>query len=366
MKIKILIEEKKSVKVYLDRIENLVKILNQENLSNRSVILTHKKLWNLYCKKFKDIDKKLIFFPEGEVVKEIKYIEYVYTKLLKYKVDRTTPILILGGGVLGDLGGFVASTYMRGLPYVQIPTTLLAMVDSSIGGKTAVNLKQGKNLVGSFYQPKVVICDLYLLGTLPEKEIYSGYGEILKYAVINRKIFHILSSHEKEKFISTPFPINNLTKKLILECIKTKLEIVKKDEKETTGLREKLNLGHTIAHGIESVTGYKVYTHGEAVILGLVTELWISKMLNLISYSDGGKIFNLINYYIDKEKISSQITNIEPEKIYTKLQYDKKVRTGKIRFVLPTGIGKIKTVEKVPKNVVINSLKSMYLWIKEK
>jgi 3-dehydroquinate synthase len=362
MKVKIEIKERKKISVHLDKIERIQSIIKKEGIFYTKILLiTHKKLWSLYKNKFKNLKFEKMFLPEGEEIKSLKYLEFLYLEFLRKKVDRKSLVLIFGGGVLGDLVGFACSTYMRGINYIQIPTTLLAMVDSSIGGKTAVNLKFGKNLVGSFYQPKIILCDTELLKSLPKKEIYNGLGEILKYAVINKKIFNLLASKDASLDVNSRF-----FKNLILECIKTKLEIVKKDEKEITGIREKLNLGHTIAHAIEAVCGYKVYSHGEAVILGLLAENFISKELGFLLDEDYEKIISLINRYTSDKSFESNLIDIDEKKIFEFIKFDKKFYQKRYRFALPIKIGEVKTVENISKRIIIDSISYVKKWMKEK
>ncbi len=368
MNLEIQINEQKIVKVFLTSIESLTRILKKEMLNNKIITVTHKNLWKLYHKKFETLNiHKTIFLPEGEQIKNISYLSFLYTKFLELHIDRQSVIIIFGGGVLGDLCGFAAATFMRGIPYVQIPTTLVAMVDSSIGGKTAINFYKGKNIVGNFYQPRIILCDLLLLKTLPQKELYNGFAEILKYAILNKKIFNMLETNKTEflSFIMKKSQ-SKFVKDLILSCIKTKLEIVQQDEKELTGLREKLNLGHTIAHAIESVTKYKIYSHGECVILGLVAESYLAAKLKILPWYKFIKILDLVDFYTKNMRFNKKIVSIKPQQIYFHLQYDKKVRNENIRFVLPKDIGMTKTVSNVPKEVVIDAIKYLFNWINSK
>ncbi len=365
MKKKIKILEEKTISIYLDKIEKLNTILEKEKISYTNLlVVTHSNLWQLYKDKFKTITDKVVFIPQGEKTKSIKYLLFLYKEFLRNKLDRRSLVLTFGGGVVGDIVGFAAGTFMRGIDYVQIPTTLLAMVDSSIGGKTAVNLQEGKNLVGIFYQPRLTLCDLDVLKTLNEKEILNGFGEILKYALINKRIYDILENCDKHKIINVPFKENNYTRKLILECISTKLDIVKQDEKEKKQIREKLNLGHTIAHAIESTTKYKTYTHGEAVIIGLIVESFLAETVKVLPKSQLTKILSLIKKFVNLD-ICKNFLNLDDKQLINKIKLDKKTYQQKIfRFALPLKIGNVKVIEEIQEEKILHSLKRAKMWIK--
>lgn len=362
MKKKVVIEEKKEILVAVDNLENMYKIFPTKY--DNSVVVTHRSIYEIYKSKIKTITKDKIFLPEGEKIKSFKYLVYLYKKFLEKKLTRRSLVIIVGGGVLGDLVGFAAATYMRGVSYIQVPTTLLAMVDSSIGGKTAIDIKEAKNLIGSFYQPKLILCDFAFLSSLPEKEILNGFGEIVKYAIINKRIFEMLSSANKDEIFSVPFPINDLTKKLILECINTKLQIVKEDEKETLGMREKLNLGHTIAHAIEASCGYKYYSHGEAVFLGVLAETYISYKLDILKELEYRKIIELIDKYVEHFKLSKKILMTSVNKIFYHIKFDKKFYKNNYRLVLPLSIGNVKTIDFVPKQLIKESIDFLKKWLR--
>ncbi|MCS7230598.1 MAG: 3-dehydroquinate synthase [Elusimicrobiota bacterium] len=364
MKTTIEIKDIKQITVYLRNLESISDVIKKEiGDYTKLLIVTHKKLWNLYKDKFKNLTFLLLFLPEGEKIKSFEFVKFLLYKFLKFKIDRRSLIAIFGGGVLGDLVGFVVSVYMRGINYIQVPTTLLAMVDSSIGGKTGINLEYGKNLIGSFYQPRIIFCDISLLNSLPQKEIYNGLGEILKYSIINKKIFDLLNNKKEKFLLKNLIEENNFSKNLIFECIKTKLKIVKEDEKEKIGIREKLNLGHTIAHAIEASTNYDVYSHGEAVILGLVAESYLSLLLKILNRRDFDKILDLINFYIKDKKFSKVLVKIPESKIFEFIKYDKKFYKKNFRFALPIKIGKVSTVENISQNFILKSISFLKEWL---
>jgi 3-dehydroquinate synthase len=214
-------------------------------------------------------DVYLSSVPSGEPSKSIARMEILLHRLAQQKIPRSGTIIALGGGVIGDLAGFVAATYLRGINFVQVPTTLLAMVDSSVGGKTGVNLPEGKNLVGAFHQPKLVVADLDTLKTLPAKEFAAGMAEVIKYGAIKDKVLF-------DRVAKGVKPDDSDLDEIVEKCVAIKARIVEEDEFETKGQRALLNFGHTIGHAIEKATGYKTYLHGEAISLGMRAAAWLS------------------------------------------------------------------------------------------
>ena len=269
--------------------------------------------------------------PAGEGTKSFKYLADVCDWLLSKKPERKTTIIALGGGVIGDLAGFAASVVLRGINFIQIPTTLLAQVDSSVGGKTAVNSKHGKNLVGAFYQPKLVLADIDVLKTLPKREFLSGYAEIIKYGLINKpEFFEWLDSNDLKKE-------ENLAKAIYESC-KAKAEIVSADEREG-GVRALLNLGHTFGHAFEAETGFSdKLLHGEGVALGIVCAFKFSEKLGLCN--DADKVvqhFEKVGLPTNPRKL---IKKWNVNKLIEHMKSDKKVADGKMVFILAKGIGK--------------------------
>ena len=263
--------------------------------------------------------------PSGENSKSFSVAEKVCEALARSRVDRSGVIVALGGGVVGDLGGFVASIYARGIPYVQVATTVMAQVDSAVGGKTAINLQAGKNLVGSFYQPSLVIADTDVLETLPERVKNEGLAEVIKYGVIAQPdLLDILS----QPSLSDLGP-------LIADCVSVKARIVAKDERENSGERALLNFGHTIGHGIEAVAGYGTMLHGEAISLGMKAALWLSTQKAGFPESDYLRIVSLLKKCSLPTVLPSRFpTEAIIEKVFT----DKKFVRGEIRFVLASGL----------------------------
>lgn len=273
--------------------------------------------------------------PDGEKYKNFDTIKKIFDMLLKQNMDRSSSIIALGGGVIGDMGGFVASTLKRGVSLIHIPTTLIAQVDSSIGGKTGFDHPLGKNMIGTFYQPDMVLIDIKKLLTLPEKEFRNGLAEVIKYGITHDvQLFNILKN-QQEKIINRD---TILLEKIVSKCVKIKKEVVEEDEKEEKGKREVLNYGHTIGHIIETLTGYSKYSHGEAVAIGMVEEAKLAQKEGLLSNEDFKRIENLIKKYGLPYLIPG---NISKEDINNFVSQDKKVRRGKIRLPVPTEIGKI-------------------------
>jgi 3-dehydroquinate synthase len=269
--------------------------------------------------------------PDGEQYKTLATLEQIYDTLIDWRFDRTCGLLALGGGVIGDLTGFAAATMLRGLPFVQVPTTLLAQVDSSVGGKTGVNHPRGKNLIGAFYQPRYVHCDVGVLATLPEREYSAGLAEVVKYGVIRDAAFFSWLEQESEALmVRSPRALEHA----VMTSCQIKADVVEIDENEQ-GLRAILNYGHTFGHAVETLAGYGVIKHGEAVAIGMVMAARASVSLGFSTEADVARISGLLNSF------NLPITPPEfPAADYLAvMRHDKKVRDGGIRFVLNHGIG---------------------------
>jgi len=324
-----------------DLLEKIPALLKKFNLKTRFAIITDSNVYHLYGKKlFKRMSHEgykgeIIQFKAGEKQKNRKTINNIQNKMFEKKFARDSFVIALGGGVTGDIAGFVASTYNRGIPFVQIPTTLLSMVDSSIGGKTGIDTKYGKNLIGTFYQPKAVFIDTDVLDTLDKKELRNGYAEIIKHAIIaDKNLFNFINKNF-DKIISLD---STTIVDLITKNLKIKAEVVEKDELEQN-LRRILNFGHTIGHAIEKLSKYKM-SHGECVAIGMILESGISNLLNVLSESD----LNKIHFCIKKFGLPVKLPKMNYDKIISATKSDKKAKSGKIFYALPEKIGEMHNI----------------------
>lgn len=289
--------------------------------------------------------------PAGETHKTLASIKGLYDVAFQANLERNSTLLALGGGVIGDMTGFGAATWLRGINFVQVPTSLLAMVDASIGGKTGVNHPQGKNLIGAFYQPRLVYIDPTVLKTLPEREFRAGMAEVIKYGVIwDSELFMALEEAEDLSSIDR-LPTELLTQIIQRSC-QAKVDVVSQDEKEA-GLRAILNYGHTVGHGVESLTGYGVINHGEAVAIGMEAAAKIAHHLGLCGQDVGDRQRKLLL----KTKLPTEVPpTLAVEDLLASLLHDKKVKAGKVRFILPTAIGKVTISDAVTDEVIKTTL----------
>ncbi|MBN2421852.1 3-dehydroquinate synthase [Candidatus Woesearchaeota archaeon] len=345
LKVKLMGKKDRSYELVLGEIffDELAEYLGKSNLGNRVLIITDSNVKKLYGKKIQDALRKtglkidLIEFKAGEKSKVRETKQRIEDRMFELGLGRDTVILALGGGVTGDLAGFIAATFNRGIPYIQIPTTMLAMVDSSIGGKTGLDTRYGKNLIGAFYQPKRVYIDTDFLKTLPEKEYLNGLVELIKHAIIkDRDLFYFIGKYREKVLKKDPEILAYLIKK---SC-EIKSKIVEIDEHESS-IRRILNFGHTIGHAIETLSDYKI-THGFAVSIGMNVELQISLMLNYIEKHEVEIIRQLLkefNLCIDVPE------EMHVNDIIKSMEMDKKAIKSSIRFVLLEEIGKIRAVE---------------------
>jgi 3-dehydroquinate synthase len=305
-------------------------------------VLTSPEIWALWGQRLQAAlaprEPVVLFLPAGESHKRMAQVERLCTEMSKAGGDRSSTLIAFGGGVTGDVGGFVSAIYMRGIDYVQVPTTLLSQVDSSVGGKTGVNLLTGKNLVGCFYPPQAVIADIELLSTLPKRELRAGVYESIKAGVIrDAALFRFIEGHREEIDMGDPGALE----KMVAASIKMKAEVVTLDEREL-GLRMILNFGHTIGHAIEAASGYGTLLHGEAIAWGMIIALHISRARKLISEKDASRIEALIRHFLPPA-----LPTVSGKRLLQAASGDKKNRGGVRRFILLEGIGKAVVVEDV-------------------
>jgi 3-dehydroquinate synthase len=288
---------------------------------------------------------KIILFDDSESAKNLSTVERISRDLVRAGADRNAILVAVGGGVVGDVAGFVAATYLRGVKLVHVPTTLVAQVDSAIGGKTGVNLPEGKNLVGAFYQPDFVIADPATLKTLSDRDYRSGIYEIIKYGIIaDAKLFRDLELNLDKLLQRDPATLSNI----IPRCIAQKARVTTLDERES-GLRETLNFGHTFAHALESLTRYRVFRHGEAVGWGMIAATLLGIAVTNLSLDDAARTIRLIRRV---GALPPLLNNISAARLLDEMQSDKKSRCGKPRFVVAEKLGKVRTGVEVPSQIV--------------
>lgn len=335
-----------------DQLEKLIKAFS---FSRKALLVADTNTAKLYGRSVLTVLEKaglsvrLFTVEAGEQSKCFTVAEALYTVAIEEGLDRQSPVIALGGGVVGDLTGFIAATYLRGVPFIQLPTSLLAQVDSSVGGKVAINHALGKNLIGAFYQPMFVNLDLDLLKTLPPREIYSGLAEIIKYGVIfDDALFQYLEKHDREILELETDCMAHIVKR---SC-EIKADVVSKDERES-GLRMILNFGHTIAHAIESDTGYVKYNHGEAVAIGMHGAALLSHDFGLTDEYNVARITQLLEKY----HLPLYAADCRPENLLEILKRDKKAFSGNVRWILLRGIGEVEIQSDVPEELVLKTLR---------
>ena len=310
-------------------------------ISGKALIVTQENIFKLCAENF---PYEVAFIPDGETSKSLHEAEKLYTRAIETGLDRKSVVIALGGGVVGDLAGFVAATFMRGISLIQIPTTLLAQVDSSVGGKTAVNHALGKNLIGAFHQPRAVFIDLNFLKTLPEREIKSGLGEVVKYGVISDGKFFSYLEDNADKILQRD--LKTLAHVVKRSC-EIKAQVVSADEKEA-GLRRILNFGHTMAHAIEEETHYQKFRHGEAVAIGMLAAAQISLEFGKTSADNIERLERLIK----KFGMVTTCAGLDADKLYDVTFRDKKTVGGVVNWVLMKNFGEVEISSDVPAQIV--------------
>ena len=329
-------------KIYINELKNI-------SLNSKVAIITNPKVAGLHLssllQKIEAKELYIITVPDGEEYKNQQSIDNLLENLFNHKFDRNSTLIAFGGGVIGDMTGFLASIYQRGIDFIQIPTTLLSQVDASVGGKTGINNSYGKNLVGAFYQPKAVYIETSFLKTLPTREFGAGVAEIVKMAVtFDKEFFRVLKNNSLHRD-------KNLEKAIELS-VKTKAKVVELDEKES-GIRAVLNYGHTFAHVIEHQTHYKKYLHGEAVGIGIVMANRLAKKLGLLTPSQELQIKELLQSY----DIPTTYKIKDIDSFYEDFFLDKKTKQNTITFILPKGIGGYEIRKDIDKEIILDTLR---------
>ena len=340
-------------------LENAQEYIKQYTSAKKFLVVTNETIYPIFKDRFNLSDSHFVILPDGEEYKTVEYANKIIDAAIEQKLDRTDAIIALGGGVIGDMAGFAAAIYQRGIDYIQIPTTLLAQVDSSVGGKVAVNHKEGKNLIGNFYQPKLVLTDINSLSTLDLRQFKTGLSEVLKYAFIENScginlggsFFEFLKENREKIFEKD----KECLEKLISICCTLKSAVVNHDEKEK-GLRAILNFGHTFAHAIEKTTNYTKYTHGEAVSIGMIWAFEFAIKQNLADENYARNCINLIKEYGLTDKLDE---NISENELFNAMTIDKKVREGKIRFVIPKNNFRVEIRSDIEQKEITDFLKNI-------
>lgn len=310
-----------------------------------------RKLWgDALAESLKEIEVTFIEVPDGEKYKTLKTVEGLARKMVKRGADRKSVVVAFGGGVVGDMAGFLASMYMRGVDFIQIPTTLLAQVDASIGGKTGVDLAEGKNLIGAFHHPRVVLIDPSVLATLPDREFRAGLYEVMKCGLIRRPNIFEYMEQNRERILQRDAAVLEW---LITAAVQVKADVVAADEREGD-LRRILNFGHTIGHALETETGYKHFLHGEAVAWGMVAASMIAAAMQKTSPDTARRIISTVLAYAALPKVESR-----GKRIVKRLTADKKTLDGVVHFILPTELGKVEIVGDVPERAVIQAVEEL-------
>ena len=328
--------------------------------SLRCLLVSDESVWQahgeLACGSLQraQIDVTSVTVPSGETSKSYDQTHRLYDTLVEMAADRKTVVVAFGGGVVGDLAGFVAATYARGLRFVQVPTTLLAMVDSSVGGKTGINHPRGKNLIGAFHQPAGVVIDTDVLKSLPDREYRSGLAEVVKYGVILDEAFltylenHISGLNNRD---------DKVLRNVVARSCQLKADVVQQDELETTGLRAALNYGHTFAHAFEALAGYGTLLHGEAVSIGMICASRLAEQLGRIPAADTQRQISLLSALKLPVQVPVDIAKQHQQIIYCML-LDKKTEGRELRFVLPTKMGHVETVRGISAEAALAALNS--------
>ena len=328
----------KTYDIVIDQLPGILQDTKVAIITNPTVSGLH---INYLTSRLKVKELHIITLPDGEEYKNFESINYGLDRLFDAKFDRNSVLIAFGGGVIGDMTGFMASIFLRGIKFIQIPTTLLSMVDSSVGGKTGINNKYGKNLIGAFYQPEIVYIDTKFLSTLPKREYAAGMAEVIKMAVMFDRVFF-----ENLK----DFKLTN--EQIIRESVEIKANVVNQDEKEK-GIRSVLNYGHTFGHVIENLTNYSTYLHGEAVAIGMVMANRLAVKLGYLTKTEEESIKETLKSY----DLPTDYKIKDVEEFYEHFFADKKTLNNSIKFIIPNSIGNYKIIKDVDKEIILEVLK---------
>ncbi len=315
-----------------------------------AIVISDTNVSPLYAKSLSDslaphAIVQLLTVPPGEPSKSVEQAAQLWNQTLEGGADRSTVIIAVGGGVVGDLAGFVAATFARGVPFIQVPTSLLAQVDSSVGGKVGINLAGAKNIIGAFWQPKYVLIDVDVLSTLPEREFSAGMAEVIKYGVIaDADFFGFLEQHLEQIRAKDP----TIMSEVIARCCEIKAEVVEADECETSGRRATLNYGHTFGHALESIAGYGQYLHGEAIAIGMMCAARLAEKLGRIDSEFVDRQQRLLEAF----QLPIAMPNCDRDEFLKIMNRDKKVQHGRLRLILPTRLGDVELVEDVDETAI--------------
>ncbi len=352
-------EDPLSYSILIDNgtLDQLAEVLQDYYRGEKIFLVTDENVDRLYGKEVMNIlqhNYQIIPYvlPSGEQAKSYKFLQKGYDRLIEESFHRDHLVLALGGGVVGDLAGFLAATYMRGISLVQIPTTLLAQVDSSVGGKTAINHPRGKNLIGAFYQPDLVFIDVDFLETLPLRELKTGLAEVIKHGLIaDRNLFNYLENSREKIYNLNPGALI----KIIYRSCQIKAGVVARDQKEQ-GERALLNFGHTMGHALEAVAGYGSYTHGEAVAVGLKVESRLSELEGHLSSAELESIERILTDYELQQQLPEEIT---ADELYESMWHDKKVERNKINWILLAEIGEAFRAGEIARSKIYSVLEGL-------
>jgi 3-dehydroquinate synthase len=334
-------------------LSTLPRLLTELNLGDAATVVSCSPVWRLHARRLRGVRaaRNPVLIPDGERAKTLATVARIYDALLARRMDRSATLLAFGGGVVGDVAGFAAASYLRGIPLVQIPTTVLAQVDSAIGGKVGVNLPKGKNLVGAFHPASLVVCDPAVLASLSAREFRSGFYEVVKYGVIaSRPLFDRVARNLAALFARDPAVLTPV----IAECCAIKADVVGRDEREA-GPRRALNFGHTVGHALEALTRYRRFRHGEAVGWGMLAAARLSVMRGLLHSDDEARLQTLI---AAMGRLPS-VSDLRVSDALDAIGHDKKVSKGRLHFVLANGIGSTATVDDVSARELTAAMRSI-------